>query len=139
MTTPHQSFGKSFRKSVIHPGFKKLIFHPDKQNRYISALRFKFHYLSLSGDTLHVINYQNPLYLSFNIQQSINNKPAININIVSMFKLLLILCLAASQFYTKSYLVEIQENGTDYQGKDLNEYKNYLNKLELLQCQAHTL
>ena len=48
-----------------------------------------------------------------------------------MFKLLLILCLAASQFYSKSYLVETQENsnGTDYQGKDLNEFKNYLNKL----------
>merc|ERR1712227_813346 len=44
----------------------------------------------------------------------------ININIVLMFKLLLILCLTASQFYSKSYLVESQENhnGKDYQDQD---------------------
>ena len=28
---------------------------------------FEFHYLLLSGDTVSEINYQNPLYVSFNI------------------------------------------------------------------------
>ena len=145
MTIPHLSFGKSFRKSFIHPELKKIISHPGilhYSKWTVTLLPWGSSFIIHCFLVTQFIRFitKKTLYSSFNIncwQQSITNKPVININIVLMFKLLLILCLTASQFYSKSYLVETQENhnGKDYQGKDLNELEiKYLNKLELLQC-----